>query len=228
MYSNIEPGASVDVRFEQVSDKFRVFCSENKISCVLGRITKESIQWPTTGSFPSGGWHKGAITTCLMSWIEARHLLEGAEMCAQDPLFQLVGEACIAANLCLSAMFQSAVFLTPEESGQIGGQGMRFLRRYAQLVTSARDANRSLFAIMPKHHVTQKIFIALLEASQQGKPILNPISVSVQQDEDFIGRPSRLSRRVTARQPVMLRTMQRYLQAAYHKFIEQGYLVRPL
>ena len=56
---------------------------------------------------------------------------------------------------------------------------------------------------------------------------LNPLSVSVQQCEDFISRPSRLSRRVTGGHRAPERVTDRYLMASYPQWIAAGYLVRP-
>ena len=105
----------------------------------------------------------------------------------------------MAINDCITKMFASNVFLEPRESETIGELALRFLWRYASLAEKAASQNRPLFKIMPKHHVIHKIALRLLLASRAGVHTLNPICLSVQMDEDFIGRPSRLSRRVTGR-----------------------------
>lgn len=224
MYSQLELAGNVEERFELLSDRFRSFCSQSRLGCVLKRITKESIQWPTTGCFPSAGWHKGAVTYALMKFIEHRHLTEDL---SADPLLPLAGEACVAANSSIKQMFESGVFLDPDESGSVGGQGMRFLRRYSQLAFEAKEAGRALI-IMPKHHSLHKMFLKLIHASEEGRQTLNPITLSVQEDEDFIGKPSRLSRRITSRRPLLVRLMTRYLQAVYDQYVADGFIIRPV
>ena len=76
---------------------------------------------------------------------------------------------------------------------------------------------------MPKHHSLHHILLELLDGSKRG-PVINGLCWSVQQDEDFIGRGSRLSRHVSAAR-CSERTVDRYLMSAYSKFVEAGYLV---
>ena len=224
MYSDLEPARNIDERFELLSARYRSFCSQQRLGSVLTKITKETIQWPTAGCFPSAGWHKGAVSTVMMKWIEHRFLHEDL---SEDPFLPMAGEASVAINKAVSQMYESSVLLDPSDSAEIGGQGMRFLRRYAELSAAAKNDGRALFVVMPKHHAIQKMMLTLLAKSEQGVPAVNPIALSVQQDEDFIGRPSRVSRRVTSRTPVMVRVMRRYLQSAYRQYLEGGYLIRP-
>ena len=153
----------------------------------------------------------------MMKWIEHRFLHEDL---SEDPFLPMAGEASVAINKAVSQMYESSVLLDPSDSAEIGGQGMRFLRRYAELSAAAKNDGRALFVVMPKHHAIQKMMLTLLAKSEQAVP-------SVQQDEDFIGRPSRVSRRVTSRTTVMVRVMRRYLQSAYRQYLEGGYLIRP-
>ena len=62
------------------------------------------IWWETT-SFPGGTWHKGALTTVLMKFAEARFQ---AETFPNEPLLGLAAEAC---------------------------EGFKFLRRYSQMAS---------------------------------------------------------------------------------------------
>ena len=55
---------------------------------------------------------------------------------------------------------------------------------------------------------------------------VNPLVWSVQSDEDFIGRPSRLSRRVSP-VTVVQRVTQRYLQGAYAEWVRARLIVEP-
>ena len=79
---------------------------------------------------------------------------------------------------------------------------------------------------MPKHHIIHKIAVQLTDARSRGAPMLNPMACSVQMDEDFIGRPSRLSRRVTPRGLTMERVLERYLQSTYKHYHDAGFLIR--
>lgn len=223
IYSTMEPGGNVDDRFISLSTRYNNWCKQQGLSGLISRITKEVIQWPTTGHFPCAGWHKGAITTVMMKFIEDRYVNENLR---NEPLLQLIGEGAVAINKCIRRMYASNVFLTPEESGFLGELAFKFLRRYSSLSAACFRDGKNLFKIMPKHHIIHKIAVQLTDARSRGAPMLNPMACSVQMDEDFIGRPSRLSRRVTPRGLTMERVLERYLQSTYKHYHDAGFLIR--
>ena len=223
LYSTLEVAGGIDERFTLLSSRYRTWCAQQHVSGLITRITKEVISWPATSSFPTAGWHKGAITTVMMKYIEHRFLTEDL---SQEPLLQLAGEGCVAINKAIAKLFASNVFLTPDESNTVGQLTLKFLRRYSELSSRCMASKRCLFKIMPKHHVIQKMAILLLHSSERGAPTLNPISLSVQMDEDFIGRPSRVSRRVTSGRLTTQRVLERYLQSAYSHYIDGEFLMR--
>eukprot|EP00435_Cladocopium_sp_Y103_P011641 s3125_g3.t1 len=95
MYSNLEQAGNIDETFALLSARYRSFCSQQRLGSVLTKITKESIQWPTTGCFPSAAWHKGAVSTVMMKWIEHRFLHEDL---SEEPWLPIAGQACVAIN----------------------------------------------------------------------------------------------------------------------------------
>ncbi len=224
LYSTLELGGNIDERFEQLSLRYRSYCSSRRIGTIISRITKESISWPTTGHFPTAGWHKGALTTNMMGWIEHRGKTEDM---SREPLLSIAYEGCTSINAAISLMYESGAFLEPAESYKIGGLIMQFLRRYSTLSVQSQERNKTLFVLMPKAHVMHHMALELLDAAENNIPILNPICMSVQQSEDFIGRPSRISRKVSPRTTVMYRVVQRYLQSCYAQWLKAGLLRRP-
>lgn len=61
---------------------------------------------------------------------------------------------------------------------------------------------------MPKGHYLHHQFLSMLHASQNGEWTLNILTFSNQLSEDFVGKPARLSRRVSAK-TASLRVLQR-------------------
>ena len=145
-----------------------------------------------------------------------------------DPLLELVRQATIAINAAIRIMYKADLWLTSSQSFAVAGNGLRFLRRYEVLARQSMDRNLNLFEFAPKIHPLQKIFLRLHWGSEQNIEQLNPLSVSVQQCEDFIGRPSRLSRRVASGQITTDRVLNRYLMACYPQWIAAGFLIRPV
>ena len=67
---------------------------------------------------------------------------------------------------------------------------------------------------MPKLHFIHHESLKLIHCPAHAKWCINPLATSDQMQEDFVGRPSRLSRRVSAQQ-IHLRVAQRSLISAY-------------
>ena len=224
LLSTVQSEGNVDERMATVSAIYKNWCVTNKRRACIEKLTKESINWSTTRCFPVGAWHKGELSTVLMRFVEDY-------LCAnpfpQEPMLELVRQAAIAINASIRAMYRSDLWLSRDECHEVAGNGLRFLRRFLELAHQGELRSMNLFSFTPKIHVLQKIFLRVHFAQVANTSQLNPLAVSVQQCEDFIGRPSRLSRRVTGGRLASDRVMDRYLQSCYHHWIEAGYLIRP-
>ena len=155
----------------------------------------------------------------MLLYCEARYHAEKWE----DETLALAGEAAEALNGFLHLLYNGGAWLAPDEAEKAAELGLRFLRRYSKLSFLAFSQGKKLWLVMPKHHSLHHILLELLDGSKRG-PVINGLCWSVQQDEDFIGRGSRLSRHVSAAR-CSERTVDRYLMSAYSKFVEAGYLV---
>lgn len=221
LLSALEPGTTIDLRFEQMTSRYLAWCKQSRRQPHCKRITKDHISW--NAGYPTGTWHKGDYSTSLALWVEARFHTE--DWSNQDPMLQKAGEAIEAANKCLSILYKSEAWMPPNIGLEAAEYGLRFLRRYSQLATDAIQRNLRHWLIMPKCHALHHLLLEVYHASAAGHMAFNPMCCSVQQDEDFIGRNSRLSRHVsTARTEE--RVVSRYLRATYSAYIEAGYLVR--
>lgn len=221
-----ENESNVEERFSALSRRYMDFCKANKLRAHIQKLTKEAINWATSKDFPSGAWHKGELTTVLFRFVHAQMHERTFD---QEPLFEKIKQACDAIGMCISLMYRSDLWLGPIECANISGYGLRFLRRYEQLShESGNLRGLNLFAYTPKFHILQKILLRLHWAGNAGQHYLNPLSVSCQQCEDFIGRPSRLSRRVAGSRLTCERVVDRYLEACYPQWLARGYLVRPV
>ena len=218
-----EDYSSVDDRFQSLTEKFHAWCQQHKQRAHFLKLTKESLGWDTTYKFPQGTWHKGSASTVLMKYIEYRLT---TEVFPDEPLLGLCCEATTAIQRLSRFLYRSSLWLEPSECQIAAELGFRFLRRYAELATRSKAAGKCLFVFQPKLHCLHHFVLELHSASQRNLKGINPLGTSCQPSEDFIGRPSRLARRVTAQNPVLHRIMDRYLQASYHLFLKERYLIR--
>ena len=219
LMSELEPAGAIDARFELLSAKYLSWCAANHRTAHCQRITKEHLNWTSTSFYPTGSWHKGDLSTSLLLFCEAKFLADGWN----DEMLRLAGEAAVALNSCLKILYQGEAWLASDDAERAAELGFKFLRRYGQLATVARRQNRNLWAVQPKAHACHHIFIEMLHGARRG-PTQNPICQSVQMDEDFIGKGSRLSRH-TSPKTVAERTVDRYLMSCYSKYMENGYLL---
>ena len=103
LLSNLEAG-NIDERFHQLTLKYRRWCRETSHASVVTKITKDTIQWPSTKDYPTGGWFKADLSTTLMEWFES---LDGSLNIEAEPLLGIAMEAAKAINDFLRFLYQS-------------------------------------------------------------------------------------------------------------------------
>eukprot|EP00438_Fugacium_kawagutii_P009875 Skav220942 [mRNA] locus=scaffold2381:22479:23477:+ [translate_table: standard] len=217
--SFLEDQPNIDARFEQLTRKYLCFCRQHRRQAHIQKLSKEHINWPSTSHYPTGGWHKGDLSTSLMLWVEARWMSEQWD----DPMLAVAGEACSAIDQCLRAVYNGAVWFDKDEVVETAQLGLRFLRRCSTLASMANQNGQKLWPVMPKAHAMHHIMLSMLHQLQHATHVWNPLASLVQQDEDYIGKNYRLSRHMST-QRTAERVADRHLQTAYAKFMEMGYL----
>ena len=63
-------GASVETKFESLTNQFKMYCRLNKISPHMSEISKQTLSWPMSTAVPCGAWSKGAVSTDFMKFLE--------------------------------------------------------------------------------------------------------------------------------------------------------------
>ena len=224
MLTEREMQGNIEERFESLSEQYKLWCQSTGRRKHVLKLTKELMGWPSTKVFPQGIWHKGALSTALMAWLEA--LCNGADFDA-DPDLQLVKEATLAIQSFMRSLYAEELWISPDRAAFLANLGFKFLRKYSILAQRAKESNRLFWILQPKHHALHHLLVRMWEDSERKIHTMNPLATSVQQDEDFIGRGSRLSRRVTNMRSALQRVFERYLKSVYFHFESAGYIVRP-
>lgn len=130
--------------------------------------------------------------------------------------FQAIGTSSM--NTAISALYHEGLFIRWPRAMKIAKLWLLFLQKYTQATRIVFARGRNRFAVVPKLHMLHHGALALLRQSQRAEEdntvwTLNPLGESVQMEEDWIGRPSRLSRRVAPRK-LHYRVRQRMLISA--------------
>ena len=221
LLSDTYQAGNIDERFEEMTSDYLAWCKQSGCNPWARKLPKKLFGWPTRAHWPNGIWYKGHLTTTLMRFFEAFY--EGRQF--EDAMLQIAMEACKAVNSFLRILFSSELFLTREEAQNATGYGLRFLRRYETLAHLASTRRWCMWSIQPKAHAFQHICIEMDDVLKRGVDrVLNPLAWATQPDEDFTGRPSRLSRRTRPGKVEVHRIMQRHLKMAYHEWKQIGYI----
>jgi hypothetical protein len=91
-------------------------------------------------------------------------------------------------------------FWVPKEQGQnLASLFFKFLALYAQGAAITLAQGKRRFPMVPKVHMIAHAAHQLLTQTRLGSWVENPLATTNQAQEDYIGRPSRISRRVNIR-----------------------------
>ena len=213
---------SKDTRLESVSANFRRWCQANRHNPTLKKFTLQNVGW-MGNTYPGGTWSKGATTTSITKWFVAE--CEGRmDEVLGDEILPTAYKAASCMDQFLSGVYSFEVWIPSADALLLARKGFLFLKFFGQSVRIATDRSKLLFLQMPNYHRLHEIFRMMRHQARTCSYVFNPLLVATQADEDFIGRPSRLSRRVDAR-TIIKRTLQRSLLAAYGKYVEAGLIV---
>lgn len=213
--------SNIQARFQLMSNDFLHFCAANKLQPYLRKISRD-----TCGAtdFPSGTWSKGSTTTCILKWVVAWGEAH-ADAVSGDRLLVTALEAARSKNKFLKLVYEQEAFIDEQTAIVLAKLGIHFLKQYGALAKLSFQQGRALWLQKPNLHRLHHIYLDLAWQAGRGGQAYNPLMFSTQADEDFIGRPSRASRRVTPR-PFMAtkRTLQRHLMSSYAKYVSAGFI----
>ena len=118
-------------------------------------------------------------------------------------------------NIFLTSLYASGFWIPKKPALEMARMLRSFLMLYQRCACEAVRRGINRFPLVPKAHMLSHTAEQMFHEAAQSNWVMNPIATGNQQQEDFIGRPCRLSRRVHAMQ-LHLRVMQRSLLAGYH------------
>ena len=214
---------SVEARLERAFNMFSLFCLSEGRNTTLKRFSKQNLHRQTSASFPWLGG-KGSDTVLVMMFLD---FFVG--LCQADPkqashnqLLCGMRQTLRGALDFLGTMHSHDIYLPTSCASFFLKSGYRLLRGYSFLARKALEHDLKLFDIRPKLHMFHHI---LCRVSRQVRAnhawVLSPAIHNNEANEDFIGRVSRLSRRVSPRL-VSDRVLRRYLIGARLAFRRAG------
>lgn len=176
---------------------FKLFLSSSSKSASLRSFTPSFFQYKNRRSYP---WvnAKGSDVTLLMKWfcpllVSAINLNSDPERV--EPLNLMLSTARLGVKW-FDLIYKHNIFLSRSCGATLYEVGKSFLKGYTLLVGYAFDQEECLFGVKPKLHFQAHTLLELrLQLSRGDQNIISPILWDCQQNEDYIGRFSRMSRK---------------------------------
>ena len=202
---------SVAEALVDLNDDFRLYLKTSGKQVHFKYITRELLGFASESTYPSGHWGKASDTPILIQF--AQWLLEkDKNLYDNTRLFQVLVSGCKAIGIFMQTLLKGSLWLSKDEAKTAGHAGMHFLSCYQKAAQISFEAKACRFNLVPKLHCFHHIALSLLHTAGRCDKCLNPLTRATFQDEDYIGRVSRLSRRVSPKL-LCLRTIQRNLLA---------------
>lgn len=211
---------TMEKRWEAITADYLSWCKAAKRQAYVSKIGPSMVNYGD-GTGAVGGWHKGALTTNLMLWLEC---LLSKGLNAGESRIVMAQRAVECVNSLFRFLYSAGAFLSKSEAMYVSRRGLLFLRCYTGLAEMYfRENKPAMFPLIPKLHSIDHIMLQVFfQASRHGFAV-NPLATGCQQDEDVVGRVSRVSRRVSIRQ-VIRRTFERYLAGSFAVWRDSGLL----
>ncbi|CAL1129712.1 unnamed protein product [Cladocopium goreaui] len=209
------PGQSVESKFELLTTEFKSFCRQNHLSPHMDEISRATMGFPQGSACPLGQWSKGVVTTHFMKFLEwfcDKH----KEEIKYDEVMTTIAWGTKSMNRVMSYMYSAGFWLPRDRAIKLGQLIQVFVHCYSQCAVMAHRANKNRWSLVPKLHFIHHDALRLMFPPVGVHWLLSPLGTSVQMQEDFVGRPSRLSRRVAVPQ-MHRRVLDRSLISAYRE-----------
>ena len=214
-YFDFDPSDSlaIESRFERAFNVFSLWCLAERKFPAIKHFTKANMHFESYRKFP---WLncKGSDVTLVMMWLSFQLrliLLEPLKDAAHRQTFQAMLQMLEGGLHYIGIMHSHGLWL-PRFCGMVQLKaGMRFYRGYLYLASQCMEEKVAGFRLRPKIHYFHHLLHDVQTQLQTDTGfIFSSGAYLCEQNEDFIGRISRVSRRVSARS-AGLRTTQRYL-----------------
>ena len=165
----------------------------------FGKFSFDLLGFKSARTYPVGHWSKNMDTATLTKFVEDL-CVRGLSMQNDDEMMHAMLESCSAIAHFMHVLFSSGFYLNESEGWQLIQSGQAVLSGYVKLAKLSYNNGLCLFKMKPKIHSLAHIVRTAYLQYQAGSFCINPIAESTFMCEDFVGRISRLSRRVSAKQ----------------------------
>ena len=226
------PGLSsnVDALLARAHEDFSHWCQytwAGKSVAFLKAFTKEQLHFPKKDAYPSARF-KGSDTMLLARWLlfavrngffaddpfeRGQSPLKAPLEAWHRPIFLEIEKGCKAGVQYFHLMHRSGVWLSRDVAREMGHCALLFVQAFSHLAKLCHERSMPRYHIVPSLHAMCHFYMDMKKAlaiRPMSHFLLSPAVTNCEQDEDFVGKIARLTRKVHARTTTE-RTLQRYL-----------------
>ena len=186
-------GCGLDARLSRAWSAFMLWCDTHSHSPAgIRSFSRQKLHMPTVGSFPWVGC-KGSDTILLLRWLRFYTRLQ--LLSRPSSMVEIIAGGC-GNGLAFQGIYRHGLWLNNSCREKLMKNAQRFTTAYAKLAAEAYQNDQQLWAMVPKFHSFDHIKVDL-EACQTKDYVLNPAAWCCSMSEDFIGKVSKQSRRVS-------------------------------
>ena len=155
-------------------------------------------------------WFKGNDTVSILKFLQHRLQQAVSELpLDSQPFFQQMFAAVSGANRFLSCLYGTYFWLSPLERESLIESGHAAVKAFQQCAQVSYRLGVTRWKYQTKLHMLGEVLHQLEKEKRANLPSVSPLAFGTQQDEDFVGRVSALSRSVAVKR-VHDRTLNRY------------------
>ena len=214
-FDDDDPASSkaMDSRLERSYNLFKLWCLANAKNTTLRKFSRTNFHRLKATNFPFlPGKGADSVLVCMFLEFYIQLKMRQLRHPSHHQLFSAMMETLQGGLNYIGIYHGHGMFLTPSCAKFMVKAGYRLLKGYCYLAQRCVGEHRKFFALRPKVHYYHHMLVEMATQLERGDAaILNaPSMFNSESNEDFIGRVSRISRRVSPRL-ITMRTLQRYL-----------------
>ena len=215
---------SMNARLSRAFGLFKLWLSTSRKSSGLRKFSKVSFHRDKATKYPfmSGKGSDSVVVLEFLEWL-LRLKLQAPKEAQHTPVLSAMLET-VQGALCFIGTYHShGIFYSPPCAKFSIASGLRLFRGYVFLAKMCIRDKKRYFSLKPKVHYFHHVLVDMQDqVDLSHEVIFNAAAVfNAEGNEDFIGKVSRISRRVSPKQ-ASRRTMEHYLVACRLLYKKSG------
>eukprot|EP00435_Cladocopium_sp_Y103_P042404 s855_g11.t1 len=189
---------SVEKKFERLSTMYQEYFRNRGKKPWVSELSRDLVCWPMSSVCPAAKWNKGMASTEILRFIDwfACQFLQNSD----DPIMKSLAACANSMNVAVTFLYRNGLWLRNFQAKKLSDWIFCFLAHYAMLASLTMAAGKSRYPVYPKSHMVCHTALELLREAAESEWVLSPLATACQQAEDFIGKPSKVSRSTNIRQ----------------------------